>query len=555
MPRSNQKMQMLSALCAATLLTLTACGGDGDDSVAGPAPAPSPAPGPAPVTLQGQVTRNAALKDATVCLDLNGNDACDAGEPASALTGEDGRYSLTALPDQAAAARLIAVVKANVTTDASNPGQPVTTTTDYVLKRPAGSAGGINPLTTLVQAGVAAGMTEAQARSNAAAQLGIDAAKIDDYQDDPPASDTQVQDTARWIAAFTSIALRDGIPLEVADPAVAEPASDVMDNLIWADASNFYWRSLQQAARPAGAPTPAVADMRAGKIGGTARPDFGAANSLYRTAYLTPAGWQMCGRNTPPIVSSGGNPSRSLYCGTSAAVTIHRRSDVAGEAMSALVTRWQGDAVTNRINNDGTPVAALNGALGATVFPAGAQEILRRGLTLTDDILIDNTWTRGVPQSVATTLVQLVAAYPVASVNISDGPNAGNTTRSLGLGSATNKNMRVAFGPTAGAAQFYECDLDASGNFATPPNCVATTAGTYTIETVHGVKVMRFAGHPAVVNTINYQVVYAEVDWGGAGNQWVYRAHATKPDWSSRYATTMRLNTTAWSAMKTQLGL
>ena len=66
---------------------------------------------------------------------------------------------------------------------------------------------------------------------------------------------------------------------------------------------------------------------------------------------------------------------------------------------------------------------------------------------------------------------------------------------------------------------------------------------------------MRFAGHPAVVNTINYQVVYAEVDWGGAGNQWVYRAHATKPDWSSRYATTMRLNTTAWSAMKTQLGL
>ena len=64
-----------------------------------------------------------------------------------------------------AGVRLIAIVKANVTTDASNPGQPVTTTSDYVLKRPAGSAGGINPLTTLVQAGVAAGMSNAQSRA------------------------------------------------------------------------------------------------------------------------------------------------------------------------------------------------------------------------------------------------------------------------------------------------------------------------------------------------------------------------------------------------------
>ena len=148
------------------------------------------------MTLQGQVTRNAALKDATVCLDLNGNDTCDAGEPVSALTDANGQYSLTALPAQAAAARLIAVVKANVTVDANKPAQPVTTTTDYVLKRPAGSAGGINPLTTLVQAGVASGMSEAQARSNVAAQLGIAAAKIDDYQADPPANEAGAQNTA-----------------------------------------------------------------------------------------------------------------------------------------------------------------------------------------------------------------------------------------------------------------------------------------------------------------------------------------------------------------------
>ncbi|MEI2745629.1 MAG: hypothetical protein V9G22_09380 [Ottowia sp.] len=509
------------------------------------------------MTLQGQVTRNAALKDATVCLDLNANDACDAGEPTSAPTGANGMYSVTAMPAQTTGVRLIAVVKANLTADASNPAQPVTTTTDYVLKRPAGSAGGINPLTTLVQVGVAAGMSNSQARTNVATQLGIAAGKIDDYQGDPPASDTQVQDTARWIAAFTSIALRDGIPLAVADPSVAGSASEQMDNLIWADASNFYWRSLQAAARPTGSATTTVADARAGKIAGATRPDFGAANSLYRSAYLTPGGWQMCGRNTPAITSTGGNPSRSLYCGTSSAVTLSQPSAVAGEAMAALVTRWQADPATNRINNDGTSTAALVGALGATAFPAGAEEAQRRGLTLTADILVDNTWTRGLAQARGTTLAAMVTNHPVASVNLTDGTTSAQTTISLGLGSGATKNMRVAFGPAAGAAQFYECDLDASGTvFAVPPNCAPTTAGTYSIETVNGASIMRFAGHPAVVSTSSYEVVYTEIDWGGgAGNQWVYRAHATKPDWQFRHARSMRLNTTAWSALKAQLGL
>ncbi len=89
-----------------------------------------------------------------------------------------------------------------------------------------------------------------------------------------------------------------------------------------------------------------------------------------------------------------------------------------------------------------------------------------------------------------------------------------------------------------------------------PPNCAPTTAGTYSIETVNGASIMRFAGHPAVVSTSSYEVVYTEIDWGGgAGNQWVYRAHATKPDWQFRHARSMRLNTTAWTALKTQLGL
>ena len=551
----KQKMWTLNALCAAAALTLSACGGDDD---APPVVPPDPAPAPVALTLQGQVARNAALKDATVCLDLNGNDDCDAGEPASASTGADGRYSLTATPAQAAASRLIAVVKANVTIDANKPGQPVTSASDYVLKRPAGSAGGINPLTTLVQAGVAAGMTEAQARSNVASQLGIAEGKIDNYQDDPAADDTQVADTARWIAAFTSVALREGVPLEVANPAVADAGSEWMDNLIWLDASNHYWRSLQVAARPAGATTATATDERARKINGVNQPDFGSATSLYRAAYLTPGGWKMCGRNTPTphITTTGGNPSRSVYCGTSVAVTINQSTPITG-TLADLVTNWQGRGALNRINNDGTSTVGLLGALGSTALPAGAEERHRRALTLSPDIVITDTWTRAITQANGRdTLAGVVAHYAVASVNTSTGTNAGNTTLNLGLGSTDMKNMRVAFG-AGNVAHYYECDLATpGGNFANPPNCHATTTGTYGIETVSGAQILRFAGHPAVVASVGYDVVYTQIDWGGGPpNRWVYRAHATKPDYQYRFAESLRLNGAAWTAFKTQLGL
>ncbi len=504
------------------------------------------------------MTRNAALKDATVCLDLNGNDVCDPGEPASAVTGADGNYSLTATPDEAAAAQLIAIVKANVTSDANKPGQPVTTTTDFVMTRPKGSAGGINPLTTLVQTGVAAGMTEATARSNVASQLGISASKIDNYQDDPAASDNNVQDTARWIAAFTSVALREGIPLAVHNPAVAAAAYDQMDNLIWLDASNYYSRSLQVASRAAGTPTATATDDRARKISGAAQPDFGSGTSLYRAAYLTPTGWQMCGRNTPaPVISTtGGNPSRSVYCGTSVAITIHQSTPVTG-AMADLVSNWQGRPALNRINNDGTSTAGLLGALGAAALPAGAEEDHRRALTLSSDIVITDTWTRAITQADGRdTLTGVVAHYAVGSVNISTGTNAGNTTLSLGLGTSDMKNMRVAFGANS-AAHYYECDLATpGGNLANPPNCQTTTTGTYSIETVSGAQILRFAGHPTVAASVGYDVVYTQIDWGGGPpNRWVYRAHATKPDYQNRFAQSLRLNGAAWSAFKTQLGL
>ncbi|WP_431777877.1 hypothetical protein [Ottowia caeni] len=191
--RTPGKRTLLHAFALTAALSLAACGG-GDDSSDPPAPPPPPPAPPPSVSLSGEVARNGTLKNVVVCLDLNSNDACDSGEPASAATDADGKYTVsydpTAVPN-AASSRLIAPVKtgdpaaSTTAIDSYNPAVAATTT-DYVLKRSAGSGGAINPLTTLVEAGVAAGMTEAAARANVALQLAIDPAKIDGYQDDPP---------------------------------------------------------------------------------------------------------------------------------------------------------------------------------------------------------------------------------------------------------------------------------------------------------------------------------------------------------------------------------
>ncbi len=103
-------------------------------------------------------------------------------------TAADGKYTLTydpAVVTDAATARLIAPVRAgdpsaaSTAVDSAHPTVAVAAS-DYVLSRPAGSGGAMNPLTTLVQAGVAAGMsTEAVARENVALQLAIAAAKVE----------------------------------------------------------------------------------------------------------------------------------------------------------------------------------------------------------------------------------------------------------------------------------------------------------------------------------------------------------------------------------------
>ena len=535
---------------AAAALALTACGGGGGDDPVTPV-----TPAPATVTLSGEVAVNGTLKNVVVCLDRNANATCDVGEPASAPTAADGKYTLTydpAVVTDAATARLIAPVRAgdpsaaSTAIDSTHPTVAVAAS-DYVLSRPAGSGGAINPLTTLVQAGVAAGMTEAVARENVALQLAIAAAKVDAYQDDPATTNDQLPDTARTAALVVEAMLENKVPLVVGDQKAALTASSTLASLSYGSASDFYLQTLDRSAKAAGTAGSETTDARSGKVAGVARPDGGSADALYRTAYLGANGWNYCSRSVA-IQSTAGNPSRSVSCGVRTTVGFTTGTSVADQAMSDLVTRWQ--TLASNTINVGVSTAGLVGALGNAKFPAGAEEQVRTNLVLSSDITIDNVWTRGLPQD-RNTLETVVARYPASAVAL---PGPGGSL-SMGITTGALRNLRVAFGAatsaTAGAAQFYECDLNADQSVAS--NCAATATGTYAMETVNGQRILRFAGQPATP-AVNYDVVYAQVDWGG-GNQWVYRAHAIKPSLQARMSTASRLNGAAWGAMKAQLGL
>ncbi len=549
------KVKPLSlALSSSALLVLSACGGgDGTSSTEPPAGS---------MTLSGTVTVDQGVQNAVVCMDLNANNACDAGEPVSTKTGAGGAYTLTydsakITAAQVAGASLIAPMvpgtasDAATTLDAARPGQAATNAA-YVLRQVPGKSGAINPLTTLVAAGVAAGMTEAAARANVAVQLGIAEAKIDNYQDDAISDGVSAQDNARTMAGVTAAALEAGATLEVGDQSAAVSATPgSLLALNYSGAGNHYYRTLEIGAKPAGEGLVTVADARTGMTNGVAN----TATSLYADAYLSSGGWTLCTRSVP-ISSTSGNPSRSTQCKTKQAVGFDMFKSIAEQSMSSVVTEMQADPSTNTINA-ALPITSLLGALGAATFPVNARLQTRSNLDLASDsyIYINNVTTDGFAATI-TTLEQLIASYPSAAVTLA----TGRGTLGLGLADSQTSVLRVSFSSaasaTAGAVQFYRCDYNPSAN--TIANCVATQTGTYAIGTVNGVRAVRYSGNAPTIMT--HTRLHAEVAQGVPGitdgtfdgpRVFVVRENIA----TVALKTNKRLDSTAWAAMKSQLGI
>lgn len=544
---------VVAAVGAVVTLTLAGCGGGSDDSD-GPIP---PDPVPTTKTLAGTIVIDQGVKNAVVCMDLNADGLCDAGEPASAPTAENGAYSITydtatVSEAQVEAASLIArmvpgaATDAATTIDAANPADALTAAA-FVLRQVPGKAGQINPLTTLVAAGVADGMSEAVARSNAAVQLGIAEAKIDNYQDDA-ASDSNIADTARMLAKVTAAALEQGSVLRVADQSAAAAASNgSLAQLRYTDSGTYYVRRYAVPAKAAGSVINAAIDARSGQGKGVPY----RVDQVFTFAYLTADGWARC--TTPPqLVSTLGNPSRSNYCGVTQAISfVTDTSDISNKAMSAVVTELQVDPA-NPINN-GLEIGNLLADLGSAVFPANSTYVTRSSIPLNQAILINSINTDGVRQTLATTLDQLVTALPASEVNLA----TASGSLSLGIATSDANNLRFAFtgttSPTAGTVQFYQCELNAAQTVASA--CVATQTGTYAIETKNGVRLMRFAGHAETV--MNHTRLYVEVQNAPdviSGN-WVFQAREGKASIDQSQSKSVRLNDVATDALLGKLGI
>jgi len=159
------RLLIVVALVAAALIGCGGSGGGGGSPVAG---------------LSGKVI-DGPISGATVCLDLDSNNACDTGEP-SAVTDSTGNYTLPSYSGSIDGLHIIAVVPAGAIDLDTN----TAVVTPYVLSAPASNPSHVTPLTTLVSAQMLANpaLTAAQAEratlasSNLAGQttsiLGVD---------------------------------------------------------------------------------------------------------------------------------------------------------------------------------------------------------------------------------------------------------------------------------------------------------------------------------------------------------------------------------------------
>jgi hypothetical protein len=186
-----QKREITRALVSAGVLTalLGGCGGGGGSTESAKAPDT--------VAVTTRVV-DGPLKNAVVCLDANGNGACDSGE-VQGTTDVDGRVTLQVAPGDVGKYPIIAIVG----TDAVDKDNGAVTTR-YVLKAPADQTAMISPLTSLVQAHVeATGASTSAAADFVKTQAGLSVSPLADFSASSSAGSAQAATVARLVVLTT----------------------------------------------------------------------------------------------------------------------------------------------------------------------------------------------------------------------------------------------------------------------------------------------------------------------------------------------------------------
>lgn len=167
------------------LLLLTACGGGGGSSTGS--------------QLAGSVI-DGYIEGAKVCLDVNSNGACDAGEPA-ATTNASGQYTLDTTGVTTSGLTVIAEIP-DTAKDSDDAGQTLAAAgkSAYTMATPADKPSVITPLTTLIVGKVKTdNITIAQATTKVLEQLGLPS-DTNPHEDHVAKGNNTVHAAARQVA-------------------------------------------------------------------------------------------------------------------------------------------------------------------------------------------------------------------------------------------------------------------------------------------------------------------------------------------------------------------
>lgn len=151
-PAALQKLLIATAVASA--FTLSGCGGGGGggyDSTNNNG-GNNNNTALASETVVSGVVADDPIKNAVVCLDLNGNKACDAGEP-QATTDANGKYTFKATVEQLAKSAILAVMtpeSREMFKAADGSISELSVAIDLKLSAPPGKPDFVSPLTTLV---------------------------------------------------------------------------------------------------------------------------------------------------------------------------------------------------------------------------------------------------------------------------------------------------------------------------------------------------------------------------------------------------------------------
>jgi hypothetical protein len=511
-----------TALAPLTLaiLTLAGCGGGGGSDAA-----------TSTQSISGVVI-DGPIQGATVCLDVNRNGSCDAGEPTSSATNAQGAYTIKDLTsDQlASGAPLLAVIPETALDNG------VKVAKAYSLSAPASKPDVISPITHLVQSAVSQGMSLSDAEATVAKQLQVQAASL--YTNYVDASSGDGGKLAAVVPTLVA-SIQAGDTMDVS-PATSSTAGYTVRTFDFSNAQNYYLRyyySDNVVDPSTGLYT--WYDKRVRVTGG----NEASASTIYGSElYATPGGWISAGPNVANTNTAGSPNISSLGIGYTY-VSTRKDVDVSGRPISEVVAMAQ-DLTANTVST----VLNVDPSKLSGTMPTGAK--VRKLTSIETASPVGYRVSDGIIGKNVTSLTGMVTAFPIpaagTAINTSNSVSMGGLHGSDGCGQAvcTQERLRAAFG-SGNAVNWYLCDVVVATNVQS--NCTAQGSGTYSLGTAADgtTPIMTFSGLPAVASVQTFTRVF--VERGGR----VYFG------WQDKFVTSKqtRLNKVAFEALAAALGI